>query len=87
MTSRLEHMIRATKMENEFAYWFTVNRLECGYTCKDVADKLRMAKQTISNQLNGRSKPTYICIMAYCAVFGNKDDPEEIWEMINKEEP
>lgn len=76
-------MIR--KPETKFARWLLENMWENGLTQQDVANKLRTTKQSINNQYHGRVNVTFAQVVAYCWIFGNKDDPEEIWKMIEEE--
>lgn len=80
MRPRLIDAIRAMEYD-DFGIWLTTNRMEYGWTMTDVAKKLHTTKQTVSNHTCGRTKVPFVYIIAYCSLFGNKDDPEEIWKL------
>lgn len=81
--SKAKALILAMKQEDEFKMWMVTNKIKYGLTDQNIADKLHMTRQTVTNHYSGRSSVPFVYCMAYCALFGNEDDPEKIWKMAN----
>ena len=79
-------LIKALAEEPDFGAWLTMKRLIHDLSGRELGDKIRMTKQSISNLESGRTKATFCVIAACCYVFGDGDDPEEIYQKYYKEE-
>lgn len=69
---------------NKFGLWLHNNMVEHGMRRSDVAEKLRVTGPYVSNHACGNRKPTFMNVVAYCWLFGNIDDPEEIWKLVDE---
>ena len=78
--------INALAEEPDFGAWITMNRLIHDWSSQELADKIHMTKQSVNNMESGRTKVTFGTIAAMCYVFGDGDDPEEIYQKYFKEE-
>ena len=61
-----------------------------GFTQEELGKKLHISRQAISNLVNGHSKLTFSQVCAICYVVAQNfsylaDDPESIWQDLNKE--
>jgi DNA-binding XRE family transcriptional regulator len=61
----------ATTLELTFSQWFLLKRREHGLTQDQIAEKLRVSPQTISNWEKGRSIPnlTFEQVKAFCEIL------------------
>ena len=73
-------LIKALAEEPDFGAWLTMKRLMHDLTSRELANKIHMTKQTVSNLETGRTKLTFGVVAACCYVFGDGDDPEEIYQ-------
>lgn len=71
--------------ETEVGKWMLENMTRLDLSCVDVANKLHITRQVVAYHVNGHHKPNYPFIMAYCHIFGDIDDPEEIWKLTIEE--
>ena len=54
-------------------------------TLREVAEKLHIGRVSISKHLNGLHNPTFRDVVAYCWLFGNIDDPNDIYKLVKEE--
>lgn len=82
-----ERMIskRETVINTKIGLWLNQNMLRCGMRHDDVARKLHVSRVHVTGHASGYHKPTFMNVVSYCWVFGGKDDPEEIWKLVNEE--
>lgn len=73
---------RKVIVRNDFGLWLNQNMLRIGMTQTDVAKKLHVSRQSVTGHSTGMVKPTFQNVVSYCWVFGNKDDPEEVWKLV-----
>jgi predicted transcriptional regulator len=71
-----------TTPTTEFGKWLFNHMKVRNYSCGMVARMLRTSRQTVWNHVTGRSKPTYIWVMAYCQIFN--DIPNRVWKMLQE---
>lgn len=76
---------RETVIRTKFGLWLNQNMLRCGMRHADVAEKLHVRRAHVTCHASGYYKPTFMNVVSYCWVFGGKDDPEEIWKLVNEE--
>ena len=77
--------ITTIQTDTEFGEWMRKNMLDNDLNSCIVARMPHTTKQTILNHVKGRVPPNYAYVMAYCKIFGDKDDPEEIWKLVKNE--
>lgn len=56
-----------------------------GFTQEELGKKLHISRQAVNNLVNGHSKLTFSQVCAICYVCYLADDPESIWQDLNKE--
>ena len=76
---------RETVIRTKFGLWLNQNMLRCGMRQVDVAKKLHVGRAHVAGHASGYHRPTFMNVVSYCWVFGGKDDPEEIWKLVNEE--
>ena len=69
----------------KFGDWMAQNLCRTGMTLHEVAEKLHVSKVGVSGHLNGRINPTFGAVVAYCWLFGNIDDPNDIYKLVKEE--
>ena len=47
-----------------------------------MAKKLRVSPKVIYRNCSGETLPRFSTVIAYCWYFGDGDDPEEVWELV-----
>lgn len=77
---------RIRMQKTGFGWWMLNNMDERGWSCTDVAEKLHTTRQSVNNHTYGKNKPSYMQVVAYCWVFDFKDNPDDIWELVQGEE-
>lgn len=76
---------RETVIRTKFGLWLNQNMLGHGMRQVDVAEKLHIGRAHVAGHACGYHKPTFINVVSYCWVFGSKDDPEEIWKLVDQD--
>lgn len=71
--------IGSRRVINKFGHWLNGQMLANNYTCEMLADMLHVSKQTVSNHVRGTVTPSYVFVVAYCSIFENIDDYNDIW--------
>lgn len=69
----------------KFGDWMAQNLCRTGMTIREVAEKLHIGRVSISKHLNGLHNPTFRDVVAYCWLFGNIDDPNDIYKLVKEE--
>lgn len=67
----------------EFGKWLDLQMRKHNLGVIDIAKKLHVGSATVVHHRTGRRCPTFPDVVAYCWVFGYKDDPEKIWELVD----
>lgn len=70
------------KYTTRFGKWMSDNMHNMGLTQLEVANRLHMTQATVNRHIIGHVKPNYVTVIAYCRVFGNWSDPDEIWGLL-----
>ena len=81
-----EAIMKALRYDKTFTGWLTLRRYERDWSMQELADRIHVTKQHVSNITSGRNKPTFGFVAACCYVFNDGDDPEEIYQKYLKEE-
>lgn len=71
--------------EGTFGTWLESKLYETDMLVKDVAIGIGVRPETVSNHLHGKTRPTFTIIVAYCWFFGNKDNPAQVWRLIERD--
>lgn len=79
-------MILRVAVNGKFGRWLYKNLRETDCSINELAEALRMAPKTIYRHLNGKMKPSFTSVVAYCWYFENDDYPEDIWDMVKEDE-
>ena len=73
-------------VRTKFGEWMAMHLCDTGMTIQNVADRLHFdSRQIVSMHLNGKAKPSFRDVVAYCWVFSSKDDPEYVWNLTKEE--
>lgn len=75
---------REITIRTKFGLWFNQNLIKHNMMHADVAKKMHVSRVHVSSHASGYTKPTFMNVISYCWVFGSKDDPEEIWKLVNE---
>jgi DNA-binding XRE family transcriptional regulator len=75
---------RERTVRTEFGLWMN-QRMASGMTHAEVAKKLHISRSSVTGHATGRVKPTFMNVIAYCWAFGGEDDPEKIWNLVDRE--
>lgn len=73
------------KPKTKFGKWLLDGMIVAGWTCVDVATKLKTTRQCVRNHVNGITKPSYVWVIAYCWMFGVPEYVDDIWQLISEE--
>lgn len=65
----------------KFGEWLNSQMNINHYNCTTTAKALHSTKQTISNHIRGKVQPSYVWVVAYCRLFKDRDNPDEIWKI------
>lgn len=80
------YSIKRYIVRTKFGEWMAGHLCSTGLTIQDVADRLHFgSRQIVSMHLNGKAKPSFRDVVAYCWLFNSEDDPEYVWNL-GKEE-
>ena len=71
------------KPTTSFGEWLDRQMCINNLSTREVAEKLHCGSVTISYHRNGKRRPTFSDVVAYCWAFDCTDDPEKIWGMID----
>lgn len=74
------------KPKTTFGRWLLEGMIVAGWTCSDVANKLKTTRQCVRNHINGTTKPSFVWVIAYCYMFDVPEHIDDIWCMVCKEE-
>ena len=75
---------KETIIRTKFGLWMNQNMIRYGMRNVDVAKKLHIGRSSVTGHATGYHKPTFMNVVSYCWVFGGKDDPEEIWKLVDE---
>lgn len=70
-----------------FDIWFTINLNESHMTMMEIAEKLALTRQSIYAYKHGKTKPTFVTVVALCWLFGMKDDPYVVYSYVEEDWP
>lgn len=76
--------IDRTKIKTKFGKWLFDNMSNSGFTCEDIAKKLGITRQTIWNHVVGKTKPNFVCVIAYCWLFNQIENINDIWCLVEE---
>lgn len=65
----------------KFGEWLDLRMRIHGMSGLEIADKLHCSPSCIHHHRCGRQRPSFVDVVAYCWVFGCKDDPETVWKL------
>lgn len=65
----------------KFGEWLAERMARGGMTINDVAKCLCISRQTVSNHLHGRVKPTLVMVLDYCCLFDYYGNPLELLKL------
>lgn len=77
--------IQNMKPKTSFGRWLKYETIHNGWSCKNVAEELRVTKQTVASHINGSIRPSYSMVIAYCYLFDQLQNLERIWRMVDEE--
>lgn len=78
--------IKRYTVRTKFGEWLTSHLCDTGMTIQNVADRLHFgSRQIVSMHLNGKAKPSFRDVVAYCWLFNSEDDPECVWNLTKEE--
>lgn len=69
----------------EFGAWLLANISLQDWTYGDCAKAIRLERFTICKHVRHLSKPEFQTVVAYCWVFGLKDDPRTVWKLVERD--
>ena len=69
------------KPTTEFGKWLDLRLRIHNKSVTEVANMLHCGHSIVCHHRSGRQRPTFSDVVAYCWVFGCKDDPEWVWKM------
>lgn len=79
------YSIKRYTVRTKFGEWMAMHLCSTGMTIQNVADRLHCSRQIVSVHLNGKAKPSFRDVVAYCWIFNSKDDPEYVWNLTKEE--
>lgn len=71
--------------KTSFGRWLKCEIIHNGWSCKNVAEELHITKQSVAYHINGKSKPSYPNVIAYCYLFDQLQNLDRIWKMTEEE--
>jgi predicted transcriptional regulator len=71
--------------QTKFGKWLLDKMIEVDRSCTDVAKELGTTRQTVWNHITGVSSPSFVWVIAYCWLFNQTENINEIWYMIMEE--
>lgn len=75
---------RDTIIRTKFGLWMTQNMMRSWMTQMDIANKLHISRATVNGHATGYKRPTFVNVISYCWAFGCKDDPKEVWKLVDE---
>ncbi len=69
----------------KFRRWFLSNLSRINCSISRLANDLHMSRRCIYRQLDGSVKPRFCTIAGYCWYFDSKEDPEQVWSMVEED--
>lgn len=69
----------------KFGTWLEKNMRERNLTCQDLANILDVSRQKIMLHVKCKTYVDFPNVIAYCWVFGMKDDPNEIYKLVKED--
>lgn len=66
----------------EFSKWLEHSMRETNASKANIVRVLKINYRTINGHLSGEKKPTFCMVVAYCWYFNSKDNPEDIWNLV-----
>ena len=86
MGIRAGYSTKSYVVRTKFGEWLASHLCSTGMTIQDVADRLHFgSRQIVSMHLNGKAKPSFRDVVAYCWLFNSEDDPEYVWNLRKEE--
>lgn len=73
--------------DRRFDIWFTKRLNESYMTMNDIANQLGISRQSIYNYKYGKTKPSFVTVIALCWLFGMKDDPYVVYSYVEEDWP
>lgn len=74
-----------TEEDGKFLRWFINCLTEAGLTQSNVAKKIGVTRQAVNMMCRKKYKPQKQTVIALCWAFGMKDDPEEVWKLVEED--
>ena len=74
---------KRTKPTNKFCEWLNNQMCMNNMSAIAVAKELHCSSSAVYHHRDGRQRPTFSDVIAYCWLFKCKEEPETIWKMID----
>ena len=73
--------VMRSEPSTQFGKWLDVQMRKNNMSCLEVATKMHTCYTQVSLHRAGKKHPNFSTVLAYCWVFGCKDDPETVWKL------
>lgn len=68
-----------------FGAWILANTALRQWTYEDLAQKMHGNWNTVCTHVRHLKKPDFRTVVTYCYAFGMKDDPNDIWRLVEED--